>query len=128
MTIKSLSNTIIRIKNANLINDKFLKIPLTGFTLQILKILKSEGFIEDYYPILKKNEIVVKLQYKKKLSMIQKIIQITKPGLKKYIKVKTMKKIDENMTDSLISSSNGIMNSKTSCLKKIGGEILFKII
>ncbi len=128
MSNTTLSNLLIKIKNANSINCKFIKVPLTKFTLHLLNNLKLENFITDYYQLNKKKEILINLKSKKYIFVIQYIEQISKPGLKKYITLTKIKNLKINSENNLISTSNGILDSKQAKIKKIGGELLFKII
>jgi small subunit ribosomal protein S8 len=127
MSIDILCNTLIKIKNANLLNNKYVKVCSTSLILQTLNILKIENFISNYYSLNNNTEIVVNLRYEKNFPIIQSIQLISKPGLKKYIKIKKIKETNNNFGQNILTSSIGLLLDKQANIKNIGGELLFKI-
>lgn len=127
MAINTLCNALVKIKNANLLGSKFVKIPATSFILQILEILKLEKFILNYYLLSNNKEIFVNLRYEKNYPLIQIIELLSKPGLHKYVNLKKIKKTNNNYGQTLISTPSGLLTNKQADIKKIGGEFLFKI-
>jgi small subunit ribosomal protein S8 len=131
MVKDTISDTLTRIRNANMVKHKIVKINLTKISLSIIEILKEEGFIEDFETY---NEngipyLLISLKYSGKLRQpaICKIERISKPGLRVYVRAKKLPKILNNLGIAIISTSKGIMTNFKAKKLGIGGEVLCSI-
>jgi small subunit ribosomal protein S8 len=92
------------------------------------KILKEEGFIEDFesYEENKKKYLLISLKYHRKNTKtgICKIERISKPGLRVYSNSKKLPKVLDNLGIAIISTSKGIMTNLKARELGIGGEVL----
>ena len=106
---------------------KEVSIPASNTKKEIAKILKDEGFIENY-KIENDNvqgTIVVTLKYTdKKERVITGLKRISKPGLRVYVKGEEVPKVLNGLGIAIISTSEGIMTDKEARKKNIGGEVL----
>jgi small subunit ribosomal protein S8 len=131
MVNDSIADFITRIRNAVIINHKIIKAPATKLTIEITKIFKAEGFIEDFEII--ENEynkyLLIFLKYKNfaKKSTIQFLKKISKPGCRFYIKNKDFTKRIGSYGIFILSTSNGIITNKKASSLNIGGEVLISI-
>lgn len=130
MVNDSISNFLTQIRNSISIKNKFVIVPETKITLNITKILKNEGFIENFIifenQITKSIKIFLKYTNKNNKSIITKLIRISKPGLRNYISTKNKNKLNifHTLDTFIISTSKGIMTNHQAKILKIGGEIL----
>ena len=93
---------------------------------EIAKILKDEGFIEDYTidgEGVQKN-ITLTLKYKNKERVITGLKRISKPGLRVYAGKDELPTVLNGLGIAIISTSKGIMTDKEARAKNIGGEVL----
>lgn len=93
----------------------------------ILEILKDEGFIKDFQPVVEKTftDFEVSLKYQsRRNSVIREVQRVSKPGRRVYIKAEDITPIKSNMGISIISTSRGIMTNKKAKKLNIGGEVL----
>ena len=93
----------------------------------MIKILKSEGYIENYK--VEKNEvqnnIIVTLKYgKNKERVISGLKRISKPGLRVYAKAEEIPTVLNGLGISIVSTSKGIMTGKEARKENLGGEVL----
>ena len=93
----------------------------------LAKILKDEGFIEDY----KVNDdnvqgtIDITLKYgKNKERVITGLKRISKPGLRVYAKSTEIPKVLNGLGIAVISTSHGVMTDKEARKQNLGGEVL----
>ena len=123
----TIADMLTRIRNANQMHYKEVSIPASNTKKEIAKILKDEGFIENY-KIENDNvqgTIVVKLKYTdKKERVITGLKRISKPGLRVYVKGEEVPKVLNGLGIAIISTSEGIMTDKEARKKNIGGEVL----
>lgn len=134
MTLDHTSDMITRIRNANAVHSNQTYINYSKFCISILKILKTENFISNFFISKKKKYLRVLLNYKGfwgKESSFSSIEQVSKPGRRVYIGYKDFINFKRQLNKTkgllIISTSSGIMtHTKAENLKK-GGEILFYI-
>lgn len=128
MVTDTISDMLTRIRNANMVKHQIVQIPSTKMSLAISKILKEEGFIEDFesYTEDKKNYLLLSLKYngKERQSVICKIERVSKPGLRVYANSKKLPKVLDNLGIAIISTSKGVMTNLKAKELGIGGEVL----
>jgi small subunit ribosomal protein S8 len=124
----TISDMLTRIRNANMVKHQIVQIPATKMSLAIAKILKEEGFIEDFedYTENNKNYLLLSLKYigKSRKSVISKIERVSKPGLRVYSNSKELPRILNGLGIAVISTSKGVMTNLKAKELGIGGEVL----
>jgi len=101
--------------------------PCSKVKVEIAKILKSEGYIENYAVEGEGTEkkIVVTLKYgPHDEKVISGIKRISKPGLRVYAKGSNIPKVLNGLGIAIISTSEGMMTDKEARKKHIGGEVV----
>ena len=97
MVTDTISDMLTRIRNANMVKHQIVQINATRMSLSIAKILKEEGYIEDFenYSEDKKNYLLISLKYigKSRKPVICKLERVSKPGLRVYSKSQNLPKI-----------------------------------
>ena len=122
-----IADMLTRIRNANAMRYKEVEIPSSKIKVEIAKILKEEGFINDYK--IKKNNvqdiIVISLKYgDNKERVITGLKRISKPGLRVYAKSEEIPRVLNGLGIAIISTSKGIMTGKNAKASNLGGEVL----
>ena len=128
MVNDTISDMLTRIRNANMVKHQIVQIPATKMSVEIARILKEEGFIEDFesYEEDNKKYLLISLKYigKGRKSVICKIERISKPGLRVYSSSKKLPKVLDNLGIAIISTSKGIMTNFKAKELGVGGEVL----
>lgn len=127
MVTDPIADMLTRIRNANAMRYKEVEVPSSKVKVEIAKILKEEGFINDYK--IKKNNvqdvIVISLKYgDKKERVITGLKRISKPGLRVYAKSEEIPRVLNGLGIAIISTSKGIMTGKDAKASNLGGEVL----
>ena len=126
MVTDPIADMLTRIRNANAMRYKEVEIPSSKVKVEIAKILKDEGFINDYK--IKKNNvqdvIVMNLKYENKTRVITGLKRISKPGLRVYAKVNEIPRVLNGLGIVILSTSQGLMTDKEARAKQVGGEVL----
>ena len=122
-----IADMLTRIRNANAMKYKEVSMPTSKLKTEIARILKDEGFIEDYK--LREGKIVktlvLTLKYTdKKERVITGLKRISKPGLRVYTKSTDVPKVLNGFGIAIISTSKGIMTDKEARKQSLGGEVL----
>ena len=123
----TIADMLTRIRNANAMRYIEVSVPASKLKEELARILKEEGFIEDY-KIVKKDvqgTIVLTLKYgKNKERVITGLKRISKPGLRVYVKSDEVPKVLDGLGIAIISTSKGIMTDKQARKANVGGEVL----
>lgn len=128
MVNDTISDMLTRIRNANMVKHQIVQVPMTKMSLSIAKILKEEGFIEDFenYTEHNKNFLLISLKYvgKSRKSVISKIERVSKPGLRIYAPSKKLPRVLDNLGIAIISTSKGVITNLKAKELGVGGEVL----
>lgn len=125
-----IADMLIRIKNALMARHKSVIVPASKIKLEIVRILKEEGYIEDYKYIKEepqpKIEIILKYDENKR-PVIAGVKRISKPGRRIYKGYRDLPKVLDGFGIAIISTSQGIMTDHEARKRKIGGEVICEI-
>ena len=121
-----IADMLTRIRNANQMKHATVSMPASRLKLEILNVLKNEGYISEYEKIEdgKQGVIKVTLKYAEKTRVIKGIKRFSKPGLRVYAKANELPKVLNGLGIAIISTSNGIMTDREARLNKLGGEVV----
>lgn len=125
----SISDMIVRMKNATDSRKESVVFPYSKLKLAILDILQKEGYIKSFG---KKGKKVVKfidvaLAYDGKEGRINGVKRVSKSSKRVYFSTKDIKKVKNGLGILLMSTPKGIMTDKMAREAKVGGEALFEI-
>ena len=121
-----IADMLTRIRNANLRKHPTVSVPSSKIKLEILRVLKEEGYISDFVKIEdeKQGMISITLKYVNKTSVIKGLKRISKPGLKVYAKRNELPKVLNGLGVAIVSTSGGVMSDREARQKNLGGEVL----
>lgn len=124
-----IGDLLTRIRNAFLIQKKEIILPASKVKFNLLKILKKENFIKSVKKIKvkEKDYLKVELSYKDKLSVVQGLERVSKPGQRIYVKNKKIKPVLNGLGIGIISTSEGLLIDKEARKKGLGGEYVCKV-
>lgn len=126
----SVSDFIIRIKNAALAKRRSVILPYSNLNKAIGKILVKENFLNDIKEseVDKKKSLVASIRYEKRESVLNSVRVVSKPSLRIYIGAGDITKIErKGLKTIVLSTSKGVLTGKEAKEKEVGGELLFEI-
>lgn len=128
MTISDpIADMLTRIRNAVMVRHDFVLIPSTRIKLSLSKILKAEGFINDYEVLRDKSHRVIKIHLKyfeKNQPVISGLERVSKSGLRVYVQQKEIPRVYGGLGIAILSTSKGVMTGQQAWRQGIGGELL----
>jgi len=124
--VDPISDMLTRIRNAQKAEHKSVIMPLSKIKLEIAKILKKEGYIEELKKSDKKEKKLLEIDLKYPVA-INEIKRISKPGQRVYIKADKIKPVKNGYGISIISTPKGLMTGKEAKKAGLGGEALLEI-
>ena len=123
-----IADMLTRIRNGAQALHPTVDVPSSKLKVALAKVLKEEGYIENYE--VKKDAgkfqvITITLKYdSKNKPVITKLVRVSKPGLKTYSKAKNLEKVLGGLGIAIISTSKGLMTDRKARKENIGGEVL----
>lgn len=123
-----ISDMFTRIRNANAIKRETVDVPLSKLKVSVLKILREEGFINEFKEISqaeKKGFIRIYLKYGPlRQQVINKINRVSKSSRRIYKKSGEISKIYGGIGLAIYSTSKGVISDRDCRKLKIGGELI----
>lgn len=121
-----IADMLTRIRNAQLAEKAVVQIPSSNLIKSIAKVLKDEGYINDYdiHQAGNKKIIEISLKYYAGYPVIEKIKRVSKPGLRLYKSTKNLPNVLDGLGIAIISTSKGVMTDRDARQAGVGGEVL----
>ena len=126
-----IADLLTRIRNANLKFKDRLDVPFSKMKMELVRVLKDEGFIANYKTIHgenKRSSIRVFLKYSPtKERVIRGLKRVSRPGLRIYRSFREIPRVREGIGVTILSTPSGIITDKQARTQKVGGEILCQV-
>jgi len=122
-----IADMLTRIRNANQNRAKTVSMPSSKMKEEIARILKDEGFIEEFS--IEENDVqntlTLTLKYgQKKERVITGLKRVSKPGLRVYSKAEELPRVLNGLGIAIISTPNGVLTDKEARKANVGGEVI----
>jgi small subunit ribosomal protein S8 len=121
-----IADMLTRIRNATIARDKVVEIPSSKIKNELAKLLKDEGYIQDYESVDNSQQGLIRLylKYNGKENVISGLKRISKPGLRVYAQKEEIPKVLGGLGIAVLSTSKGIMTDRKARTEGIGGEVI----
>ena len=124
-----IADLFTRIRNAHLAKHDEVRVPLSRMKLEIVKIIKAEGYIHDFETLSddRQGQIRIRLKYSGGVAAIQGIERVSRPSLRIYRGKKDIPKVLNGLGVTIVSTPSGIMTGSACRRAGVGGEVLCSI-
>lgn len=124
-----IADMIIRIKNSVMAGRTELLMPHSKMKMALAKILKDFNYIEDFKMVEEGafKQIKITLKYIGKTAAISGVKRISKPGRRIYKSSVTIPRTLNGYGLTIVSTNQGLMDSKSARKNNVGGEVLCQI-
>ena len=115
-----LGDMIARIHNAQMRSKSKVSTPASRLRLNVLEVLKSEGFIRGYAAVEHSNghsELEIELKYFDGEPVIREISRV-------YASVRNLPRINNGLGVAILSTPKGVMADHAARDANVGGEVL----
>lgn len=120
-----IADMLTRIRNAQAVRSKEVKMPASKQKIAIAEVLKSEGYIEDFaIHGDAKRQLTIVLKYHNQQPVIVMLRRVSRPGLRVYKDSKNLPRVMNGLGIAIVSTSHGVMSSRVAAAKGFGGEIV----
>ena len=119
-----------RIRNGQLRSLSSIIIPSSNFRKNILEILKTEGYIKDFFIEKSENNKIslkISLKYYEGDPVIKEIKRISKPGRRVYSRASSIPKVMNGLGLAILSTPKGVMSDVEARKNNVGAEIICKV-
>jgi small subunit ribosomal protein S8 len=129
LILDPIADFLTRIRNAQMAGHTIVEIPSSKMKRAITKIMYDNGFIAKYKfdadaGQFEKIKIALKYDPATRQPVIRELGRISRPGLRKYVKVDDLPRILNGLGIAVVSTSKGVMTDKQAREHKVGGELL----
>ena len=127
MLTDPVADMLTRIRNANKAMQQHVEMPTSRLKVEIARVLKEEGYIKDF--TISKGEafdtLVVELKFgRNRERVISGLKRVSKPGRRVYARKDRLPRVLGGMGTAIMSTSSGLVTSRTAEERGIGGEVL----
>ncbi len=127
MLTDPIADMLTRIRNANKAMHETASMPTSRLKEQIARILKEEGYISDFR--VDKGEafdtLVIELKYgRNRERVISNLRRVSTPGRRVYAGKDRLPRVLGGMGTAILSTSQGLVTSKTAAERGVGGEVI----
>lgn len=125
-----IADMLTRIRNAIAANHSRVDIPGSKLKMEVARILKEEGYINNYVTKGEDVKYVIRifLRYDTKgASSISHLSRVSRPGRRVYVSAGEIPRVLGGYGINIVSTSKGLMSGKRARQENIGGEILAQV-
>jgi small subunit ribosomal protein S8 len=127
MTTDTIADMLTRIRNANTAHHRSVEIPVSRMKVEIARVLREEGFIEDYSVSGEAPEQMLSITLKgatTKGRALSGLRRISRPGLRVYARKTEIPRVLGGLGVAIISTSHGLMTGRAAQTAGLGGEVV----
>lgn len=128
ITTDPVADMLTRIRNAVLVGHEVVVMPSSKIKKALVKILKDEGFIENYEVVQNtsvQDDIRIDLHYRPdQTPAISGLKRVSKPGLRVYVHKGEVPRYYGGLGVAILSTSKGVMTGRQAWREDVGGELL----
>jgi small subunit ribosomal protein S8 len=121
------ADLLTRIRNANSANHDSVEAPGSKLSMEIVKILQSEGFVRGFEMVKEAQFPTVRVHLKygpRREKVITNLKRVSKPGLRIYKGRDKLPRVLRGLGIAIVSTSRGVMTDSSARKLGIGGEVL----
>jgi small subunit ribosomal protein S8 len=121
-----IADMLTRIRNAQTVGHTDVRMPCSRLKVSIAKVLKDEGYIEDFAVreegVMK--ELHIGLKYYAGRPVIERLERVSKPGLRVYKGRNDIPRVMNGLGVAILSTSRGVMTDRKARADGVGGEVI----
>jgi small subunit ribosomal protein S8 len=127
MLTDPIADMLTRIRNANKALQDSVEMPTSRVKQDIARLLKEEGYIREYH--VRQGEsfdtLVVELRFgRNRERIITDLKRVSKPGRRIYARKDRLPRVLGGMGTAILSTSSGVITSRTAEERGVGGEVI----
>ncbi len=125
-----IADMLTKIRNASMARYEKVDIPSSKLKVEIVKILKNEGFIKTFKKISQdgQNQIRIFLKYDDVNNpVLRGVERVSKPGRRVYSGYREMPRVFNGYGTLIVTTSRGVITGKKAAEQQLGGELICSV-
>jgi small subunit ribosomal protein S8 len=130
MTTDPIADMLTRLRNSILARHEKVDVPNSKLKVEIARILKEEGYIQNYKTVEEGPQGVLRLQLRRPSDGTQVILgieRVSTPGRRIYVSKDQIPRVQGGLGINILSTSRGVMTGQQAIRVGVGGEILANV-
>lgn len=121
-----IADMLTRIRNAQIVEKTSVAMPSSKLKVAIAKVLKDEGYIDDYSVQEDggKAQLTIGLKYYAGRPVIERIERVSRPGLRVYKGSSAIPQVQNGLGVAIVTTPKGVMTDRKARADGVGGEVL----
>jgi small subunit ribosomal protein S8 len=120
-----LADMFTRVRNGQMAGHTSVSMPSSNMKVSVAKVLQDEGYVSSYsVDDAVKPSLTIELKYFEGKSVIERIVRISRPGLRQYKSSDELPKVEAGLGVAIVSTSQGVMTDRAARKAGIGGEVI----
>ena len=121
-----IADMLTRIRNAQCVDKVSVAMPSSKLKCAIAKVLKDEGYIDDFKVIDETGKPVLEiaLKYYAGRPVIDRLERVSRPGLRIYKSRDDIPQVMNGLGVAIVSTSRGVMTDRKARATGVGGEVI----
>lgn len=122
----TVADMLTRIRNAQQVEKASVAMPSSKVKVAIAKVLKDEGYIDDFAVREAEGKAVLEigLKYYAGRPVIERIERVSRPGLRVYKAAQDIPRVMNGLGVAIVSTPQGVMTDRKARANNVGGEVL----
>jgi len=130
MMTDPIADMLTRIRNALMVGKPDVRIPSSKLKVEIARILKAEGYIDDFsvgdeQPA---RMMTIRLKYagsrRDRRPVISTLQRVSKPGRRVYRGARDLPRVMSGIGIAIVTTPQGVMTDQQARRRRVGGEVL----
>ncbi len=120
------ADMLTRIRNACRAGHRRVDMPVSKFKTQIARLLRDNHYIQDYKVLDdgRHGLLRVYLKYHGEAPVIHEVRRVSRPGLRRYVKVREIPRVKKGLGMAILSTPRGLMSDQEARRARLGGELV----
>ena len=122
-----IADMLTKVRNAVQARHEKVDVPTSKLKLEIVKILKTEGYIKNFKKVQEEGKNIIRIFLKYDDSnnpVIHGVEKISTPGRRVYSGYKDLPRVYNGYGTIIVSTSSGVTTGKKATEKMVGGELV----
>jgi small subunit ribosomal protein S8 len=121
------ADMLTKVRNAVEVRHEKVDIPASKLKLEIVKILKTEGYIKNFKKVQEEGMSIIRIFLKyddQNNPVIHGMKKLSTPGRRVYSGYKDLPRVYNGYGTVIVSTSAGVTTGKKATEKMVGGELI----
>ena len=122
-----IADMLTKVRNAVRARHEKVDVPTSKLKLEIVKILKTEGYIKNFKKVAQDSSNVIRIFLKyddENVPVIHDLQKVSTPGRRVYAGYKDLPRVYNGYGTVIVSTSAGVTTGKRAAQKMVGGEVI----